>query len=286
MALVFSARVDVTQKDDSAAGICRATGLGIEKFGALFATSRPDLLCVLGDRYEIFASVVAAHIHGIPIAHIHGGEISEGAIDDAFRHSMTKMSGLHFTSTEKHRQRVIQLGENPEFVFNFGAPGLDHCFRSKLMTREELETSLGFAINKKTALVTYHPVTRGDATSAEFEIDQVLGAVEKSGLRAVFTRSNADTHGQLINEKIQEFCAKNPVRFKFFDNLGQVRYLSALKYFGVMVGNSSSGIIEAASFTLPVVNIGDRQKGRERGANVLDSAPLESAILQKYQKRF
>jgi UDP-hydrolysing UDP-N-acetyl-D-glucosamine 2-epimerase len=219
----------------------------------------------------------------IPIAHIHGGELSEGAIDDSVRHAITKMASLHFAATEVYRRRIIQMGESPDRVFNFGAPGLDQLYGSVQMTRQELEKELGLSLEEPIALVTYHPVTR-DSGSTESQVRGLLGAIAASGLRAVFTMANADAQGALINSRLQTACAENPERFRWIPHLGHRRYLSCLKYFTVMIGNSSSGLTEAPSFRLPVVNIGDRQRGRVKAANVIDVPGSQAAILKGIRK--
>jgi len=215
----------------------------------------------------------------IPIAHIHGGELSEGVIDDSVRHAITKLASLHFAATEPYRRRIIQLGESPNRVFNFGAPGLDQVYASDVLTRPQLEQELEFSLRKPIALVTYHPVTQ-DAGSAEFQVRCLVNAIKASGLNAVFTMANADSQGSLINARLQSACAQNPGRFLWIPHLGHRRYLSCLKHFALMVGNSSSGLTEAPSFRLPVVNIGDRQRGRIRAKNVIDVPCSRAAILQ------
>jgi UDP-hydrolysing UDP-N-acetyl-D-glucosamine 2-epimerase len=215
----------------------------------------------------------------IPIAHIHGGERSEGATDEAVRHAITKMSSIHFAATEVYRRRIIQMGESPRSVYNFGAPGLDQLYTAKLLTRRGLEQELGFPLDDPFALVTYHPVTR-DASSAATQVRCLLAAVNASGLRAVFTMANADAEGAVINTHLMAACARHPEKFKWFPHLGHRRYLSCLKQVSVMIGNSSSGLVEAPSFRLPVVNIGDRQRGRVRAANIIDVPCTRDAILR------
>jgi UDP-N-acetylglucosamine 2-epimerase (non-hydrolysing)/GDP/UDP-N,N'-diacetylbacillosamine 2-epimerase (hydrolysing) len=229
----------------------------------------PDLVVILGDRFEIVPVALAAVIFRMPVAHIHGGEISQGAIDETFRHAVTKMASIHFAATEPYRQRILQMGESPALTFNVGAPGLDALYRLPLLGRAELETALDFSLDGAVALVTYHPVTI-EPGSASQQIANVLTAIEASGIRAVFTKANADLEGGVINRRLADFCHSSPERFRLFDNLGQVRYLSCMKTLDLMLGNSSSGLIEAPSFRLPVVNVGIRQKGRTRAANVID----------------
>jgi UDP-N-acetylglucosamine 2-epimerase (non-hydrolysing)/GDP/UDP-N,N'-diacetylbacillosamine 2-epimerase (hydrolysing) len=219
----------------------------------------------------------------IPIAHIHGGERSEGAIDEAIRHAITKMASLHFAATEPYRRRIIQMGESPKTVFNFGAPGLDELVQEQGMTRFELERDLQVNLDVPVALVTYHPETH-DVAGGREQIQRVLKAIERSGISAIFTMANADTGGEVINLRIRELCAKSPGRFKWIANMGRRRYLSFMRYAALMIGNSSSGLIEAPSFRLPVVNIGDRQRGRIRARNVLDAPGNEGAILKRIKQ--
>jgi UDP-hydrolysing UDP-N-acetyl-D-glucosamine 2-epimerase len=238
---------------------------------------------LLGDRFELLAPAISALMLQIPVAHIHGGELSEGAIDDSVRHAITKFASIHFAATEVYRRRIIQMGESPTRVFDFGAPGLDQMYRSTLLTQPQLEKDLGFSLEDPLALVTYHPATR-DTGSTEPQVRALVTAIKASGLKAVFTMSNADAQGALINARLQAACAQNPGRFKWIPHLGHRRYVSCLRYFAVMVGNSSSGLTEAPSFQLPVVNIGDRQRGRVRANNVIDVPCSRAAILRGIKK--
>jgi UDP-hydrolysing UDP-N-acetyl-D-glucosamine 2-epimerase len=224
---------------------------------------------LLGDRYETHAAATAAMLMNIPIAHIHGGEVTEGAVDEQIRHSITKMSYLHFCSTETYRQRVIQMGEDPARVFYRGAPGIDNIKNLKLLTKNKLEKELNWKLTSKSALFTYHPVTL-EESDVEIDLEVILSILETFSFNILFTYANADSGGKVINQKIEEFCKIQPARYKVVKSLGQIKYLSAMKYVDLLVGNTSSGIIEAASFKKPVVNIGDRQKGRLRGENVID----------------
>ena len=223
----------------------------------------------MGDRYETHAAATAALLMNIPIAHIHGGEITEGAIDEQIRHSITKMSYLHFCSTESYRQRVIQMGEDPMRVFNSGAPGIDNIMNLTLLDKKILENELSWKFTSISALFTYHPATLEENNNVH-DLQVILSVIEMFDFNVIFTYANADQGGSIINKKIEQFCKINPSKFKVVKNLGQVRYLSTMKYVDLLIGNSSSGIIEAASFKKPVVNIGDRQKGRLRGKNVID----------------
>jgi UDP-hydrolysing UDP-N-acetyl-D-glucosamine 2-epimerase len=264
---------------DSSLDNLKSIGVGLSGFAEGFAELKPEIVVLLGDRFELLAPAISALMLRIPIAHIHGGELSEGAIDDSVRHAITKLASLHFAATERYRRRIIQMGESPNRVFNFGAPGLDQLYGSTLLTRPQLEQELGFRLEDPIALVTYHPVTR-DAGSAHAQVRCLVAAIKASRLKAVFTMANADAQGALINTRLQAVCAQTPGRFKWFPHLGHRRYLSCLKHFTVMVGNSSSGLTEAPSFRLPVVNIGDRQRGRVRAANVIDVPCSRVAILQ------
>jgi UDP-N-acetylglucosamine 2-epimerase (non-hydrolysing)/GDP/UDP-N,N'-diacetylbacillosamine 2-epimerase (hydrolysing) len=270
-------RIDLRLTGDSASDNAKSIGRGVLAFTAALAELKPAIIVLLGDRFELFAPAIAALMLRIPIAHIHGGERSEGAIDEAVRHAITKMAALHFAATESYRRRIIQMGETPNRVFNFGAPGLDELFREPLMTRSELERDLRISLDHPIALVTYHPETN-DATSSREQIEAVLAAIEESGVRAVFTMANADAGGAVINSSIQNVCAQNTERFKWIANLGRRRYLNCMKHFSLMIGNSSSGLTEAPSFRLPVVNIGDRQRGRIRAKNIIDVPRAKDAI--------
>jgi UDP-hydrolysing UDP-N-acetyl-D-glucosamine 2-epimerase len=270
-------KVKVLTGNNSPLGIAQSVGQGCTQMAKAFSELKPDLILLCGDRFEIFAAASAAHILGIPIAHLHGGETSEGAIDEAMRHAITKMSYLHFTATDAYRRRVIQLGEDPKRVYNFGAPGLDHLAHQTFLDREELGSVIKFEIKSPCAIVTFHPVTL-DKESPLKELNEVLAAIKSSSINAIFTKSNADAGGALINERLKEFCAQNKTRFVLCDNLGSHLYLSCLNALDLMIGNSSSGIVEAASFKLPVVNIGDRQKGRLKAANVIHAEPLARTI--------
>src|SRR3990167_4608991 len=263
-------RVEMLLSSDTEAAIATSMGLGMIGFARAYERLRPDVLVVLGDRFEILSAVAAALPFRIPVAHIHGGEATEGVMDEPIRHAITKLSHLHFTATEEYRQRVIQMGENPAHVFCFGAPGLDNIYKLNLMSREELDSELGLPPEKKIGLVTYHPVTLEDGATG-VQVLELLKAIGNFGeVYWVFTFPNADTGGRIIIKEIREYVEGNPERGRLFVSLGQVKYLSLLRHADVMVGNSSSGLIEAPSFELPVVNIGSRQSGRDRAKNILD----------------
>lgn len=263
-------KIEILLSSDTPVAISKSTALGLIGFSEAFDQLRPDLVVLLGDRFEILAAAVAASISVIPVAHIHGGEITQGAFDDQFRHSITKMSHIHFTATEEYRQRVIQLGEDPRNVYNFGGLGVDSISKVPLLSREELEKDIGIAVNRSTAIVGFHPVTLEKGTAKEQAANLLASLDSFDDLKVIFTGANADTDGRVINAMFQEYTQKNPEKAVFIPSLGQKRYFSALSYCGLMIGNSSSGLLEAPSFHLPVVNIGDRQKGRVRGVNVID----------------
>ena len=276
-------KIDMRLTGKSSLDNVKSIGLGLKGFAEAFAELKPDIVVLIGDRFEMLAPAISALMLQIPIAHIHGGESSEGAIDDSVRHAITKMASLHFPATEAYRRRIIQMGESPDRVFNFGAPGLDGLYNSALLTKRGLEKELEFGLEKPVALVTYHPVTR-DSGNVDAQVGCLIAAIKTSSLDAVFTMANADAHGALINSRLQAACAENPQRFRWIPHLGHRRYLSCLKYFAVMIGNSSSGLTEAPSFRLPVVNIGDRQRGRVRAANVIDVPCSRAAILKGIKK--
>jgi GDP/UDP-N,N'-diacetylbacillosamine 2-epimerase (hydrolysing) len=277
-------KVKMLLPGDTPADISRSVGLGCSGFAGAFARLEPDLVVVLGDRFEIFSAAIAAFIAKIPVAHIHGGELTEGAMDDAFRHSITKMSALHFTSTGEYRRRVIQLGEPPERVFNVGALGIDNIRLTKLLSKKESERALGLKFGGKAALVTFHPATleTGDTGKQFRELLKALDAFKE--LKLVFTMPNTDPGGAAIAKLIDLYVKDNPERACSFASLGRVKYLSCLKHIDVVIGNSSSGIIEAPSFGKPTVNIGSRQQGRIRADSVIDCDPVSAGITRAIRK--
>ncbi|MGI1677488.1 MAG: UDP-N-acetylglucosamine 2-epimerase (hydrolyzing) [Cellvibrionaceae bacterium] len=280
----IDSKVEMLLSSDTAKGIVKSIGLATLGFADEFSRLAPDLLIILGDRFEALAAAQSAMILKIPILHLHGGEITEGAYDDAIRHAITKLSLLHCTSMETYRQRVIQLGEDPSRVFNVGAIGLDHIKRTNLMTINELSTSLSFTFKNKLMLVTYHPVTLADEPP-ELSFKIILKALsEFHEYQIILTYPNADNGGRLIIPLIEEFSRNNPGKVLAIPSLGQKRYLSLLHHVDVVVGNSSSGIIEVPSFNKPTVNIGVRQKGRLAAASVLH-APVEfNTIVETIKK--
>ena len=273
-------KVQMLLSSDTANATAKSVGLGTIGFADAYEDLKPDMIVVLGDRYEILSAVSTALFYKIPVAHLHGGEISEGAYDDCIRHAITKMSHLHFTSTEEYRKRVIQLGESPDRVFNVGAPGVENIKKMPLMSREELQKSMdGFDLGDKSLLVTYHPVTLENAT-AVIQCDALLESLnEIPEYKVIFTLPNSDTDGRVIIQMINEYVAKNPGRCVAYSSLGLTRYLSALKYVTAVVGNSSSGIIEAPSFGKPTLDIGNRQKGRIAAASVCHCQATKDSIM-------
>ena len=276
----INAKVEMLLSSDSPAGISKSIGLGVIGFADEFQRADLDMLILLGDRYEALSAAICAMVMRIPIAHLHGGELTEGAIDEGIRHSITKMSYLHFTSTEQYRNRVIQLGENPERVFYVGALGVENIKKINLMTKEELERSIHFEIDENTVVVTYHPVTLENNTVEEQFLNLLKVLDRNPKIRMIFTKANADTNGRIVNELIDKYAAQNSERACAFMSLGQKRYLSALKYCRIVIGNSSSGIIEAPSFGKPIINIGDRQKGRICADSVINCGYTQQEIQQ------
>jgi GDP/UDP-N,N'-diacetylbacillosamine 2-epimerase (hydrolysing) len=282
---IIDKKIEILLSSDSAIGISKSMGLGMISFAEALAELQPDLIVMLGDRFEIFSMAAAAMISRIPVAHLHGGEATEGLIDEAIRHSVTKMSHLHFTATEEYKNRVIQLGEQPERVFNVGAMGIENINKLTLLDKEAFEKSIGFKLGVRNALVTFHPVTL-EKSSAEIQFKTLLEALDSiTDLSIIFTKANADTDGRVINEMIDEYVKHNKKSIAF-SSLGQLRYLSALQYVDVVVGNSSSGIIEVPSFKKATINIGDRQKGRSKAASIIDCTPDLSSVRNALEQAF
>ncbi len=278
------AKVEMLLSSDTPVGIAKSIGLGVIGFADAFARLKPDILVVLGDRYEIFAAAQAALTARIIIAHIHGGETTAGVMDEAMRHAITKMSHFHFTAAEPYRQRVIQLGELPERVLNYGAPGLDHLKKTNLLDRDEFEKAIDFQLGALSFLVTYHPVTL-DTEGPEKPFTELLRAIDHfSQAKIIFTKANADTFGRTINQKIDEYAERNPLRVKIFTSMGQLLYLSAIKNVDIVVGNSSSGLIEVPCLKKATVNIGERQRGRLRADSVINCEEEERAIVSAIEK--
>lgn len=269
--------LDESGADDSTATL-KAMSRALVGFAEAYDTLQPDIIVVLGDRYEILAAVEAALIKQIPVAHLHGGELTFGAYDDAIRHSITKMSHLHFTSTEEYRKRVIQLGEQPERVFHVGALGVENIKRVPLMRKEDVERDLQFEVGDNTLLITYHPVTLSDSNPLD-DIQALFYALdEHPELRVIFTMPNSDNGGQVIAEAIEQYALQNADQVRAYKSLGMRRYLSVMKYCAAVVGNSSSGIVEAPSFHIPTLNIGSRQDGRLAAKSVYNCETSKEAI--------
>ena len=273
-------KVEMLLSSDTSVGISKSLGLGVIGFSELFDQIKPDWILVLGDRFEILAAVISAMIARIPIAHCHGGESTEGLIDEAIRHSITKMAHLHFTATDEFRNRVIQLGEQPDKVFKVGALGIENINRLELLDKSSFEKAIDFELTDINFLVTFHPVTL-ENQSAEIQFNQLLIALTNfKEAKVIFTRPNADHNGRIINSLIDNYVERNPKRSKAFVSLGQLRYLSAIKHCQIIIGNSSSGLIEAPSFKKPTINIGDRQKGRLLADSVISCDSNSESITE------
>jgi len=272
-------RIAMLERGDSPEAVAVSTGRGVEGFARAFARRRPDLLVVLGDRFEMLAAAVAALPFALPVAHIHGGEVSEGAMDNQIRHAITKLAHLHFASAEPHARRIAQMGEEAWRIHTVGGPGIDRIATAETLTREALARELVLPAERPWLLVTFHPVTLEHRDTAS-HVDELLAALEKTDGTLVITYPNADTSGRLIIDRLEEFAARHAGRCRLARNLGERLYLALLKHADVMIGNSSSGLIEAPSFGLPAVNIGARQRGRLRGANVIDVEPARDEILR------
>ena len=283
-------KIEMLLSSDTSIGITKSMALALIGFADYFDRYKPDVVVILGDRYESLAVATAALIAKIPIAHIHGGEITEGAYDNAIRHSITKMSNLHYASTKEYRERIIQMGEQPKQVYNVGALGVENIKSLILWSKEKLEEDMKFSFGDKTIIVTYHPETL-ENMSSQIQFGNLLQVFDKhKELRIIFTKANADTDGRIINEMIDNYVEQNKDRCIAFTSLGQVRYLSVLKYCRAVVGNSSSGIIEAPSFHSPTVNIGNRQKGRMAAKTVLhcdcESMKIEKSLQKALSEGF
>lgn len=270
-------RVDMEVGDDSPRGMARSLGLGVMRLAEALDMLAPDIVVLLGDRYEIMAAAQAAMLLRLPIAHIHGGELTEGLIDEAIRHSVTKMSHLHFTATETYRQRVIQLGEQPERVFNTGSPGIDYIARASLPDRDTLARRIGFALDRPYLLVTYHPVTLEPGSAAAA---QALCAAldEFPDYGAIITSVNADLGRDAVAGVLSDYAGRSGARVMLTASLGRTNYLGALKHAAACVGNSSSGLLEAPAIGIPSVNLGNRQRGRVRAAGVIDCGETRAEI--------
>lgn len=266
---VIDEKIEMLLSSDTPSAISKSIGLGIIGLADSFVRLQPDLIVILGDRFEALAVAQTAMIQRIPIAHIHGGELTEGLIDDPIRHSITKMSHIHFAAAEPYRKRIIQMGEQPENVFNVGAPGIDGIKKVTLLSKQNLSKAIHFDLDNF-FLVTLHPTTLEKHTSA-VHIDLLLNVLNSfQEHQIIFTKTNADTEGRIINQKIEEYVQKNQEKARVYDSMGQIKYLSALSHCEAVIGNSSSGLIEAPFFYKPTVNIGDRQRGRLKAESVID----------------
>ena len=282
-------KIEMLLSSDTPVGIAKSMGMGMIGFADALNELKPDLLLVLGDRFEIFVAASAAMIGRIPIAHLHGGEATEGVFDEPIRHSITKMSHLHFVAAEKFQQRVTQLGEHPDRVFLVGGLGIDNILKLKLLDRNELEKSLDFKLGSRNLLITYHPVTLENSTSA-YQMSELLTALsEQEDTKLIFTMPNSDTDGRNLFQMIEDYVKLHP-NAKAFTSLGQLRYLSCIKYVDGVVGNSSSGLAEVPSFKKGTVNIGDRQRGRLKAISVINCDPkktsIRNAIAELYSTEF
>jgi len=276
-------KLEMLLSSDTTVGIAKSIGLATIGFADIFERLKPDILAILGDRFEIFAAAQAAMVARIPIAHLAGGESTEGVIDEAIRHSITKMSHLHFVANETYRQRVIQLGENPERVFNYGEPALDNIKRLELLDRGDLEQAIEFKFKPTVFLVTYHPVTL--CNNSEQAMSALLGALDQfPEASIIFTKPNADTNGRVLIKMIDEYVENHSNRTRSFISMGQLLYLSAVKNADVVIGNSSSGLTEVPALNKPTVNIGDRQKGRLKAISVIDCEADAEQIISAIQK--
>lgn len=285
----ISRKVEMLTSSDTPVGIAKSMGLGLIGFADAFNELKPDLILVLGDRFEIFSAVSAALVARIPVAHLHGGETTEGAFDEALRHSITKMSHLHFVANETYRQRVIQLGEKPDRVFLVGGLGIDNIKRLQLLDRAALEASLDFKLGSKNLLITFHPVTLEVATAADQMAELLTALAELKETQLIFTLPNADTDGRALIKMVEQFVTQHP-NARAYTSLGQLRYLSCIAEVDGVVGNSSSGLTEVPSFRKGTINIGDRQRGRLQAESIINCAPnresISAALKQLYSKQF
>lgn len=282
--LKIDEKIETLLSADSRSAMTKCMALTLLSFSEYFQRKQPDVLLVTGDRFEMFAVCIAAYNQGIPIAHIHGGEITEGAIDDAVRHAVTKLSYWHFTTNAEHRKRVIQMGEHPKRVYNVGSLGVENIYNNEYLSKDDLEESLDYKLGDKYFIVTFHPETIRTECAKE-QINNLFRALDEFPLyKAVFTKANSDAEGRLINSEIETYVLANKSRAKVVESLGNQKYLSAVKYCSAVIGNSSSGIIEVPSLHVPTVNIGDRQKGRSCAESVIHCAARKAEIVVAIQK--
>jgi len=283
-------KIDMHLSRDTSVGVSKSMSIAQLSFTKTFHKIKPDINVVLGDRFEIFSAAIASMISRIPIAHIHGGETTEGLIDEAMRHSISKMSHLHFTAANTYAKRVIQLGEDPNRVFVVGGLGIENIKKLKLLTKKELEHSIDFKFNKKNILVTFHPVTLENKTSKN-QFQEILNTLKDlKDTNVIFTKTNSDIDGKIINSMIDDYVIKNSHCSKAFTSMGQQNFLSALKHIDLIIGNSSSGLLEAPSFKVGTINIGDRQKGRLKAKSIIDCKPekkeIKEAVKKIYSNKF
>jgi len=277
-------KIETLLSSDNPEGVVKSIGLGAIGFADALKELQPDLIVILGDRFEILSIVEAALIFRIPIAHLHGGEITEGAYDESIRHAITKMSHLHFASTEIYRRRIIQMGEDPNCVFNVGAIGLDNIKLLKLLSKSEVQKKLNINFKKYNYLITFHPATLNE-TAASQDFKELISALQKQeDSLFIFTKSNADNGGRIINKLIDDYVFLHPQTSISFASMGQQLYLSVMQYVNAVVGNSSSGIIEAASLKIATINIGDRQKGRIQPHNIINCSIEQNDIKKAFEK--
>ena len=278
-------KVDISLTSDTELAISKSMGLGMIGFADAFDELQPNLIVVLGDRFEIFSAVSSAMIAKIPVAHLHGGEVTEGAFDESIRHSITKMSHLHFAATNKYRNRIIQLGEQPNRVFNVGGLGVDSINKLKLLSKSDFENAIDFKLGKKNILVTFHPVPLENFTS-KVQFQELLNSIDElKNTRIIFTKANSDTDSRVINSMIETYTSVNDNSIAF-TSMGQLNYLSALQFVDAVVGNSSSGLLEAPSFNIATIDIGDRQKGRIKADSVISCLPTQEGIGSAFDKAY
>ncbi len=290
---LITMKIEMLLSSDTPVGITKSMGLAMISFADYYEIYKPDIVIILGDRFEMLAAASAAMIARVPIAHIHGGELTEGAIDEAIRHSITKMAYLHFCTTSIYRERVIQLGEGPQRVYNVGALGVENIKKLPLINKYELEKIIDFSLEGKVIMITYHPVTLENISSEKIFKNLLKVISEHKDFRIIFTKSNADTNGRIINKMIDNYVENNKKKCIEFTSMGQLNYLSTLQYCYAVVGNSSSGIIEAPSLHIPTINIGDRQRGRAMSESIIhcgnDTESIREAfnriISEEYQEK-
>ena len=281
----IDSKIKIQQSDENKISVPFAVGEAVKGISKSLEKLKPDLVVLLGDRYEILGAAIAAHLLSVPLAHIHGGEITEGSLDDAMRHAITKLSLIHFTAAAAYHRRVIQMGEEPSRVFNVGSLGVENSSQMKLLSKEVLERKIGLLLKQKVAVVTFHPATK-EKINTRNQVKALIKALKKlQGVQLIITYPNADYGGKQIIEIMERFAAVND-NVHIYKNLGSLNYLSLLQFADVVIGNSSSGIIEVPSFGIPTVNIGDRQKLRMAAKSVIHVRPTESEILKAIQQAF